>query len=137
MKILKWFGIVILSIFVSVELLIFISGKTYLNRVFINTIFSGKLGPDIDELNMFEKATLPIHQPQPWPVSQQYNQHNISLDLFAQIERYKTVSLVVIKNDSVLYEKHWEGYNDSSYVNSFSMAKSIVGMLIGCAIKDG
>jgi CubicO group peptidase (beta-lactamase class C family) len=49
----------------------------------------------------------------------------------------KTVAVVVIKNDSLLYEKYWDGYSDSSLSNSFSMAKSITSLLIGTAIEEG
>ncbi|MCW3120170.1 MAG: beta-lactamase, partial [Chitinophagaceae bacterium] len=42
-----------------------------------------------------------------------------------------------IKNDSLLYENYWDGYNDSSLSNSFSVAKSITSLLIGIAIKEG
>jgi CubicO group peptidase (beta-lactamase class C family) len=48
-----------------------------------------------------------------------------------------TIGVVVIKSDSILFEKYWEGYNDSSYSNSFSVAKSITSLLIGIAIKEG
>lgn len=137
MKFIKWFLIVLLSILLIGELLILISGKTYLNNVLVNTIFSGKLGPDIDELELFAKSEVATAAPQPWPVSVRYNQAAIEAPLLQKMEQYKTVSYVVIKNDSLLYEKHWEGYGDTSFVNSFSMAKSVVGILIGCAIKDG
>ena len=49
----------------------------------------------------------------------------------------KTVAFVVIKNDSVTYEKYFHGYSDSSIVTSFSMAKSVLSILVGFAIQDG
>jgi len=48
-----------------------------------------------------------------------------------------TVAFLVIKNDSIYYEKYFKGYDAQSIVPSFSMAKSVVSMLIGCAIDDG
>ena len=47
------------------------------------------------------------------------------------------MAVLVIKNDSLLYEKYWDGYSDSSWSNSFSMAKSITSLLTGIAIKEG
>jgi CubicO group peptidase (beta-lactamase class C family) len=137
MKFIKWFFIVLLSILIIGELLILVSGKRYLNNVFMNTIFRGKLGPDIDELELFEKNAVDVSKPQPWPLSVNYNKPRLSDESMQKIEGYQTVSFLVIKDDSLLYEKHWEGYSDTSYVNSFSMAKSITSMLIGCAIRDG
>jgi CubicO group peptidase (beta-lactamase class C family) len=43
----------------------------------------------------------------------------------------------VIQNDSILYERYWYDYDQSSIVPSFSMAKSILSILIGCAIDEG
>lgn len=132
-----WTLIVLAAIVLLFEILIFASGKTYLNRVFRLTIFSGKLGPDIDEMDLFKKREIAGGKPQPWPVSTMFNQKEISPDLMKQIEGFLTVSYVVIKDDSLIYEKNWENYGDDSYVNSFSMAKSLTSALIGCAIRDG
>ena len=44
---------------------------------------------------------------------------------------------MVIQNDSILFEEYWHGYSSDSLSNSFSMAKSWVGTLIGVAIKEG
>lgn len=49
----------------------------------------------------------------------------------------KTVAFLIIKNDTLYCEKYFRGYNEESVVNSFSMAKSITSILIGCAIDDG
>lgn len=48
----------------------------------------------------------------------------------------KTVAFLIIQNDTIQYEKYWKKYNESSIVPSFSMAKSITSILIGCAIDD-
>lgn len=48
-----------------------------------------------------------------------------------------TVAFLVIRNDTILYEQYFNDYNQASIVNSFSMAKSVTSMLIGCAIDDG
>ena len=53
------------------------------------------------------------------------------------LEKNKTVAFLIIKNDTLLCEKYYNGYKQESVVNSFSMAKSITSILIGCAIDDG
>ncbi|MEM9856603.1 MAG: serine hydrolase [Bacteroidota bacterium] len=52
-------------------------------------------------------------------------------------EETKTVAFIVIKNDSILYEKYFEKYNEASIVTSFSVAKSFVSAMIGIAIQEG
>lgn len=52
------------------------------------------------------------------------------------LEKNKTVAFMVIRNDSILYEKYFNHYNEKSITTSFSMSKSVISMLIGCAIED-
>lgn len=60
---------------------------------------------------------------------------SVSFDEY--LEKSKTVAFLIIQNDSIQYERYFDGYNDSSIIPSFSMAKSVTSMLIGCAIQDG
>lgn len=53
------------------------------------------------------------------------------------LEDNKTVAFLIIKNDTIQYEKYFKGYDKESIVPSFSMAKSITSILIGCAIDEG
>ncbi len=59
----------------------------------------------------------------------------VSVDAF--LASSKTVAFLVIKSDSIVYEKYYQGYHETSIVPSFSMAKSVTSILIGCAIDDG
>ena len=60
----------------------------------------------------------------------------LSFEFEQFLEESKTVAFLVIKNDTIQYEKYWGKYDESSIVPSFSMAKSITSILIGCAIDD-
>ncbi len=53
------------------------------------------------------------------------------------LEKHKTVAFLVIRNDSLLYERYFNNYKQDDIVASFSMAKSVTSILIGCAIDDG
>jgi len=53
------------------------------------------------------------------------------------LEDNKTVAFLIIRNDTIHYEKYFKGYNKQSIVPSFSMAKSVTSILIGCAIDEG
>ncbi|MAC94617.1 MAG: serine hydrolase [Flavobacteriales bacterium] len=53
------------------------------------------------------------------------------------LEENNTVAFLIIKDDSIHYENYFDGYQASSIVPSFSMAKSVTSILIGCAIDDG
>ena len=53
------------------------------------------------------------------------------------LEKNKTVAFIIIHRDSIQYEKYFDGYTRESPVASFSMAKSILSILIGCAVDEG
>ena len=50
---------------------------------------------------------------------------------------HKTVAFLIIRHDTILYERYFKGYDEAHVHPSFSMAKSVVSMLIGTAIADG
>jgi CubicO group peptidase (beta-lactamase class C family) len=58
------------------------------------------------------------------------------IDFDDYLEDNKTVSFLIIKNDTIHYEKYYNKYEKSSITTSFSMAKSITSMLVGFAIQD-
>ncbi len=53
------------------------------------------------------------------------------------LKKSKTVAFLIIKNDTMQYERYFKGYDRPSIVPSFSVAKSVTSILIGCAIEDG
>lgn len=53
------------------------------------------------------------------------------------LEQSKTVAFLIIKNDSIYYERYLNDYEQESTVASFSMAKSYVSALMGIAISEG
>ena len=94
--------------------------------------------PTIDDLNIFEHAT--VHAPDScweWAISDKYNSYKLSKKDSAYIDDMKTVSFLVIRNDSILYETYRGGWNDTLTSNLFSATKSIVGMLVGIAMDEG
>ncbi|MDE6550494.1 MAG: beta-lactamase family protein [Clostridia bacterium] len=64
-----------------------------------------------------------------------YNNKQVSLSKF--VEDTSTVSFIIVKSDKIIYEQYAGGYNENSINTSFSMAKSIVSLLIGKAVEDG
>ena len=136
-KVLKWIVIVLVSVMLLAEVGLFVTGNGYVNKVVYMTLLSGKTGPDIDELKLFPYHEVTIGKPEPWPVSINYNTQQLSDSLIGKFINYQTVGFLVVKEDSLAYENYWEGYDEHSVVNSFSMAKSINAVLIGIALKEG
>ncbi len=130
-KILKSILLLLLAIILLFTIYAFASGRTYLFKAIIYNF------ADIDDYTIFDNNIVAAGTAQPWPVSGFYNKITVPGELDQLLSSLKTVGLVVIKSDSLLYERYWDGYSDSSYSNSFSVAKSITSLLIGVAIREG
>ena len=93
--------------------------------------------PDIDDYSIFANREIKSGQPIPWHNSPELNQKKIGSSYNEYFRAYGTVAFLVIQNDSILHEEYWDNYSDSSLSGSFSMAKSIVSLLIGCLVDEG
>lgn len=134
---MKKFLIIVFSILVLLVGLIFITGNQHLFKAVASTYLVGKTGPTIDDYSKFENRIVQGGKPQEWAVSENYNEFELSADQIDSLEKYKTIAFLVIYRDSILYEKYWENYTKESLTNSFSVAKTLVGIAIGVALKDG
>lgn len=131
MKVIKSLLLILLSFLLIGSIYAVASGKTYLFKaVWYN--FAG-----IDDYEVFTNNTVAAATPQPWPFSTAYNRTELPSSLQSMLEELSTVGLIAVKNDSILYERYWQGYDQTSYSGSFSIAKSITSLLIGIALKEG
>lgn len=48
-----------------------------------------------------------------------------------------TTAFIIIRNDSVLFEKYYKGYKRDSISKNFSISKSITSLLTGIAVDEG
>ena len=93
--------------------------------------------PKIDQYPIFENRVVQAGSPRPWELSEAYNTKSIPERYLPRFEELGTVAYVIIQDNRLLFEQYWEDYSPESHSNSFSMAKSIVSLAIGCAIDDG
>lgn len=112
---------------------IILSGKTYFYQAVYHNF------ADIDDYKIFSNRVIEkSDQPAPWPLSEQtYNKAPLPEPLQAVLEKYNSIAFLVIKDDSLIHEQYWDGYDAGSFSNSFSVAKSYVSALIGIAIREG
>ena len=120
-----------LAILAVIFLITSLLGKNYLYKaIYYNFV-------DIDDYTIFHNRTVNIGTPQPWPVSKDYNKIKLSDSLDKAMTAFESVAFLVVKNDSLNFEEYWDSYSDSSHSGSFSMAKSIVSILVGIALDEG
>jgi CubicO group peptidase (beta-lactamase class C family) len=91
----------------------------------------------IDDYKIFDNRSVENANPQPWKTAENYNRYKLGQAAIDSFAKYQTVAYLVIKDTQIVFEEYWDGYGTESLSNSFSMAKSIVGLAIGAAIDDG
>ncbi len=142
MKSLKKIGRVIFWFFVGtiivVNAVIILTGRFYIYRGIGNTYLKGRVGPTIYDLETFHtKKVSKKGAAYQFPKHPNYNKQTIPSDLRAYIEDLDTRALLVIQNDTLLYEEYWGEHDASTLSNSFSIAKTVVALLVGIAIEEG
>ena len=93
--------------------------------------------PDIDDYTIFDNRVVMSGNYEPWAEVPGFNQKNIPAAYTKEFKKFKTVAFLVVKDQKILFEKYWEGYSQDSKSNSFSMATSIVSLLVGIALDEG
>lgn len=136
-KTVKYLFIAICFIILMINLIIVFSGRFYLYKAIYTTYLQGKSGPSATEFQIFENRKIEAKNPKPWPLSANYNKQPLSVELESTFKEVATHALIIIKNDSIIHEQYWDNFSDTSHTNSFSMAKSFTGALLGFAIQDG
>ena len=72
-----------------------------------------------------------------WPKHNLYNQIGSSKTLDSVHNKNETVAFLIIKNDSIIKEDYFLGYDENSMTNSFSMSKSIISFLFLKSVEQG
>ena len=137
MKILKQIGKWLLILLVVLNLTIIVSCKTYLYKGITNTYLKGRSGPSATEYQIFENREVKAGTHQKWQIASNYNTGMLAEQYQKDFKRLETFSFAVIKKDSLVHEQYWDGFDENSNTNSFSMGKTITSILIGIAIKEG
>jgi CubicO group peptidase (beta-lactamase class C family) len=132
-KILKWVFIIITSLI----LLLYAFNIEYLIKGVRTIYLTGNNTAFISDYEYFDNREIANSNPEPWPIHKNFNQFIETEELKVLNEQRQTKSFLVIKNDSIVFEKYYDGYDENSLSNSFSVAKSIVVSLMGKAIMEG
>lgn len=95
--------------------------------------------PVIDDLETFHRHTV-RHNPGDvwhWPHATDYNHYRLAEDDARYLDSLRTVSFLVIRHDSIVFESYRDGWNDTLTSNLYSATKTIVGLLAGIALDEG
>ena len=129
------FALIILA--VCAVVLAYATGHSFLVTAFQRTYMQGTNTANINDYTAFDYHQIATANPQLLPNSDSYNQSALEAGFLAELNKFKSVAFLVIKDGEVQVEHYLNGYNDRSKTNSFSMAKTVTTMLIGIAIEEG
>ena len=121
----------------ALVLLIYIFNIDYIFKGVRTIYLTGNNTAFISDYEYFDNREIKSANPQPWALHKQYNTIDESDKLNELNDKRKTKSFLVIKNDSILFEKYYDGHKQTDISNSFSVAKSIVTSMMGKAIMEG
>lgn len=126
-KVLKALFITVIG-FTVLHLIFLATGTQYIYKALLYNYV------DIDDYKIFYNRTIAAKAPKPLPLKKE---KTISLELQKLHDSLKTIAFLVVKNDTIVHEQYKAPYHEHSLSNSFSMAKSVVSILVGIAHKEG
>lgn len=132
-KLLKWL-IILLGLLIVI---LYVTDTDYLIKAVRTIYLNGHTTAFLEDYKHFNNQVVENGTPQPWPNHKNYNTVKETETLNQTNETYGTIAFVIIKNDSIWFENYYDGFNEDSKSNSFSMAKSYVDGLLGKAIMEG
>ena len=116
---------------------LYIFDYDYMIKAFRTIYLNGHTTAYLSDYETFDNDTIVAGSPQAWPIHKEYNNAKETEALTQWHEDLGTVAYLIIKNDSIWYEKYYDGYGADSRSNSFSMAKSMISAMLGKAIMEG
>ena len=114
-KFLKW----VVIVFSSLIILIYALNLEYILKGVRVIYLTGHNTAFISDYKYFDNRKIKNSNPQPWALHKNYNSFNESKNLKKLNEERKTKAFLVIKNDSIIFEKYYDGHSKSTISNSF------------------
>ncbi len=125
------------AILSSAAAVIYLSGYSYIFKALWVNLKKGAFTPSIDDAEKFPFHPVSSSHPKQCEKDLSYNTRPLSEKLLQDLKKTRASSLIVIKDNRLIHEQYWKDHDSSSLMNSFSMAKGILSVLIGFAIDDG
>ena len=129
----KWLVIIIVLLIAA----LYVTDTDYLIKAVRTIYLTGHTTAYLEDYQKFDNRTVENGTAQPWPIHKDYNTVSETEKLQQWNTDLETVAFLIIKNDSIWFEKYFKGYGKDSKSNSFSMVKSMITAMLGKAISEG
>lgn len=121
----------------ALSLLVYLSWYGYLFKGIYATYLQGRTTSDPFDAAYFDTQPVTASpSPIPWPVSLD-SAMRPSDPTQLLLDASQTGALLVFDRDTLRHEAYFDDFDSASRINSFSMAKSIVTMLVQLAVQEG
>ncbi|WP_299337996.1 serine hydrolase [uncultured Psychroserpens sp.] len=138
MKFLKKLLKFLVVFFGLIIIVLYITDTDYLIKAVRTIYLKGHTTAFLEDYKEFDNQSIEgSDAPQPWINHKDYNSVTTTPKLEKANQDWGTIAYLIIKNDSIWFEKYYDGFGEDSKSNSFSMAKSYVSGLMGKAIMEG
>ena len=131
----KWLLYLLLSVVALFCSYVLLSGNTYLFFTLRHTIFSGRLGPSIDEFEIYENNEVTKGEADPWEIKA--TKASFLPEELTYHQQYETAAFLVVHKDSIVFEYYDDSHTKESLMNPWSMSKSVTSLLVGVAMDEG
>ncbi len=119
--------IVLIALLIGIYILLPQQYKMFIRHGFSNA----------DDYKIFDNRSIKHGNVEQWIHHPMYNKLNFNTKEEQKHADLNTKAFLVIKDGQILHEKYYAGYDSLTLHASFSMAKSIVSLLIGIAEGEG
>ena len=137
MKILRNTVIVIVAIMLLSSFGLLVTGNAFILTAISRTYLVGNSTANIDDYKQFKSNTIANNKVQEWLLADNYATDKLPQDFRDELEKNDAVAFLVVKDGKLVTESYFDGYDEWSKTNSFSMAKTVVTLLTGIAIDEG
>ena len=133
----KWIVLPIVALLIIISLSLVVTGNAYIFRGLQMTYLKGEATANIDDHVDFDNRTIHAKDTIEWEKDTNFEQVRLTPTLQNALDTDETVAFAIIKDGKLLYESYWQGYDENSHTNSFSMAKTVTTMLYLKAVEEG
>lgn len=112
------------------------TGNQYLLTALQRTYLAGNDTANINDHEVFATRIIKAAAAQPWPQATGGLQP-LPGALSVFLANNDAIAFLVLHRGQILAEQYLQGYNADSRTNSFSMAKTVLTLLLGIAIDEG
>ncbi|MRX28624.1 serine hydrolase [Kangiella sp. HZ709] len=126
----------LLAIIAVVIIGLLVTGHGYILTAIARTYLVGNTTANINDYRQFDTRVIESGKAQAWPESPDYPKP-ISNKLQDHLTKHNAAAFLVIHKGQLISENYFKNYDRDSKTNSFSMAKSILTMMLGKAIEEG